>query len=417
MNLPYEAFIALRYLRAKRKQAFISVITVISVAGVAIGVMALILVQGVMTGFTDDLRNKILGTNSHVVITGYGSQIAEYRQVMHALGAVPDVVAATPFILNQVMLSSASGVSGVVLHGIDTVNAPKVTDIEKFLVEGDLKSLEGEVETGQDDGARLPGIIIGRELARSLAVSPGSPLTIVSPTGLLSPTGMMPRWKKFEVVGLFESGMYEYDTAMAYISVGNAQSFFKTGDVVTGLEVKVSDIYKTGPVVRAIRDILGPSYQVRDWKDMHRNLYSALKLEKLAMFVILTLIILVAAFSIVATLVMMVNDKNREIAILKSMGATSGAIKRIFMLQGLLIGFVGTVLGLSLGLLLAWLQNEYQIVSLAKDVYYIPALSVKIGLIDTCWVAACTIIICFVATIYPAGQAAKLDPAEALRYE
>jgi lipoprotein-releasing system permease protein len=218
-------------------------------------------------------------------------------------------------------------------------------------------------------------------------------------------------------VGLFESGMYEYDTSMAYISTGNAQSFFKLGDTVTGIEVKVRDIYATEPVVRAISDILGPSYQVRDWKDMHHNLYSALKLEKLAMFVILTLIILVAAFSIVATLVMMVNDKNREIAILKSMGATSGAIKRIFMLQGLIIGFFGTVAGLALGLALAWLQNNYQIVSLAKDVYYIPALTVKISLLDICWVALCTVIICFVATIYPSGQAAKLEPAEALRYE
>ncbi len=415
MNLPYEAFIALRYLRAKRKQAFISVITVISVAGVAIGVMALILVQGVMTGFTDDLRNKILGTNSHVVITAYGTAIAEYMQLMHQLGAVPDVVAATPFILNQVMLSSGAAVSGVVLNGIDTQNAPKVTDIKKFLIEGELAQLESEVPV--EEGAKLPGIIIGRELARSLAISPGSPLTVVSPTGLLSPTGMMPRWKKFQVVGLFESGMYEYDTSMAYISIGNAQSFFKMNDTVTGIEVKVRDIYKTEAVVRAISDILGPSYQVRDWKDMHKNLYSALKLEKLAMFVILTLIILVAAFSIVATLVMMVNDKNREIAILKSMGATSGAIKRIFMLQGLVIGFFGTVLGLALGLLVAWLQNNFQIVSLAKDVYYIPALTVKIGLLDICWVALCTVIICFMATIYPAAQAAKLEPAEALRYE
>ena len=415
MNLPYEAFIALRYLRAKRKQAFISVITVISVAGVAIGVMALLLVQGVMTGFTDDLRNKILGTNSHVVITAYGTSIADYRQLMQQIAGVPDVVASTPFILNQVMLSTGSSVSGVVLYGIDTENAPNVTDIKKFLIEGDLGQLDGEV-AGQE-GVSLPGIIIGRELGRSLAISPGSALTVISPTGLLSPTGMMPRWKKFQVVGVFESGMYEYDTTMAYVSIANAQSFFKLNDTVSGLEVKVRDIYQTAPVVQAISDLAGPSYQVRDWKDMHRNLYSALKLEKLAMFVILTLIILVAAFSIVATLVMMVNDKNREIAILKSMGATSGAIKRIFMLQGLIIGFFGAVVGLVLGLVIAWLQNSFQIVSLAKDVYYIPALTVKIGLLDICWVACSTISICFVATLYPSGQAAKLEPAEALRYE
>jgi lipoprotein-releasing system permease protein len=334
---------------------------------------------------------------------------------MHALGSLPDVVASTPFILNQVMLSTASGVSGVVMHGIDTAFAPQVTDIQKFLREGELAQLDGEVETAE--GAKIPGIIIGRELARSLAVSPGAALTVVSPSGLLSPTGMMPRWKKFQVVGLFESGMYEYDTSMAYISIASAQSFFKMGDTVTGLEVKVKDIYATDGVARQISDLAGPGYQVRDWKDMHRNLYSALRLEKLAMFVILALIILVAAFSIVATLVMMVNDKNREIAILKSMGATTGAIKRIFMLQGLIIGIIGTALGLAGGLALAWLQNTHEIVKLAKDVYYIPALTVKISTIDSVLVALCAVVICFLATIYPAGQAAKLEPAEALRYE
>jgi len=415
MAMPYEIFIALRYLRAKRKQAFISVITAISIAGVGIGVMALILVLGVMTGFTSDLREKILGTNSHVVISGPGTSIGEYRAIMKTISAVPDVVASTPFIICQVMLSSGSTVSGAVLRGVDVATAPQVIDLHRTLRQGGLDMLEQEHDDGA--GTALPGIIIGSELSRMLGVYPGNPVTVISPTGLLSPTGMTPRWKKFMVVGVFESGMYEYDTSIAYVSNASAQRFLKMADEVSGIEIRVRDIYKTAAVVSAIQDLVGPSLQVRDWKEMHRNLYSALKLEKTAMFVILTLIILVAAFSIVATLIMMVNEKHKEIAVLKSMGATAGAIQRIFMLQGMIIGCVGTLLGLGLGFALAYVQNRYQIVALSKDVYYIPALTVKISAMDVCWVAGCAVLISFLATMYPSRQAASLDPAEALRYE
>jgi len=415
MKLPFEIFIALRYLRAKRKQSFISVITVISIAGVGIGVMALILVLGVMTGFTSDLREKILGTNSHVVISGFGTNIGDYRTIMEKTATVPDVVASTPFIMCQVMLSTGSSVSGVVLRGIDITTAPQVIDLAKTLREGSLGLLEQQIDSGE--GTKLPGIIIGRELSRMLGVYPGNPVTVISPTGLLSPTGMMPRWKKFMVVGVFESGMYEYDTTMAYISIASAQNFLKMSDQVSGIEIRVRNIYNTAGIVSAIQALVGPSLQVRDWKEMHRNLYSALKLEKTAMFVILTLIILVAAFSIVATLIMMVNEKHKEIAILKSMGTTAGAIQRIFMFQGVVIGLVGTLLGLGLGFLLAFVQNRYGIISLSKDVYYIPALTVKISAWDTCWVAGCAVVISFLATMYPSRQAATLDPAEALRYE
>lgn len=415
MKLPYEIFIALRYLRAKRKQTFISIITLISIIGVAIGVMALILVLGVMTGFTDDLKEKILGTNSHVMISRFGSGMKDYRKVMERISGVKDVVASAPFVLSQVMLSSGSNVSGVVLYGIDVPTAPDVINIKETMVEGELRLLEGKVDNGE--GFQLPGIIIGKELSRILGVYPGNSVTVISPAGLLSPAGMVPRWKKFLVVGVFESGMYEYDTSIAYISVANAQKLLKMPDEVTKIDVKVRDIYDTGSVVSKIRELIGPSYQVRDWKEMHRNLYSALKLEKTAMFIILTLIIIVAAFSIVATLIMMVNDKNKEIAILKSMGATSAAVKRIFMLQGLVIGIAGTMLGLAGGFLLAFLQNRYQIITLSKDVYYIAALTIKLSFRDTCWVAFCAVLISFIATVYPAGQAANLDPAEALRYE
>jgi lipoprotein-releasing system permease protein len=227
----------------------------------------------------------------------------------------------------------------------------------------------------------------------------------------------MPRWKKFFVVGIFESGMYEYDTTLAYISMKNAQSFLKMADEATGVEVKVSDIYQVKTFADAIRNKIGLSYLVRDWMEMHRNLYSALKLEKTAMSIILILIILVAAFNIIGTLIMVVHDKNRDIAILKSMGATSAAVMRIFVIQGLIIGVFGTALGLTGGYLLAFLQNHYHIVGLSQDIYYIPNLTVKTSFIDTLWVSLAAVLITFLATIYPSRQAARLDPAEALRYE
>jgi lipoprotein-releasing system permease protein len=312
------------------------------------------------------------------------------------------------------MLSSKTNISGAVLQGIDPYGAGRVISIEKNLRTGALEELAG---SHSFDGKQFPGIIVGSELARALGVMTGSVITIISPTGLLSPTGMVPRWKKFLVTGLFESGMYEYDSGMAYISIEASQQFLKMPGLATGIWMRVDDVHNTMPVTRAIRAVLSPQYHVRDWKEMHRNLYSALKLEKTAMFIILILIIIVAAFSIVATLVMMVNEKNREIAILKSMGAGSGVIMKIFMLQGLVIGTVGTLLGLAAGCTLAWLQNTYEIVKLASDVYYIPSLTVKIGVADTVLVAICAVGISFLATIYPALQAARLEPVEALRYE
>jgi len=403
-----------RYLRAKRKQAFVSLITLISVIGVAIGVMALILVLGVMTGFTNDLLEKILGANSHIVITGYGTGLEDYDRTCAALEQVNGVVAASPFILTQVMLSSENGIAGAVLQGIDPQGAGRVISIESSLKSGRLEEL---AERHSVDELELPGIIVGSELARTLGVTAGTSLTVVSPTGLLAPTGMVPRWKKFLVTGIFESGMYEYDNGMAYISLEAAQQFLKMQGRVSGIWVRAADAHTTMPVAAAIRAALGPQYHVRDWKEMHRNLYAALKLEKTAMFIILVLIIIVAAFSIVASLVMMVNEKNREIAILKSMGATAPGIMKIFMIQGLVIGTVGTLLGLAAGFTLAWLQNTQEIIKLAGDVYYIPSLTVAIGFWDTLLVTVCAIGISFLATIYPALQAARLAPVEALRYE
>jgi lipoprotein-releasing system permease protein len=410
-NIPYELFIGLRYLNAKRKQTFISVISFISISGVAIGVMALIIVLGVMTGFSDDLRNKILGAKSHLVISQHGVGIPNYRDIIKEVTTVDGVVSATPAIYNQVMLTSASNTVGSMIKGIDVASAPTVTNLGSIIKQGSLADLEKLSPAG------LPGVILGKEQAMILGVICGDELKVISPFGTMTPGGMIPRSKRFEVVGIFDSGMYEYDSSLAYISLANAQQFFNQPDVATEIEVKVEDIYGVKQLSESIEERLGIAYQVRDWMEMHKNLYAALKLEKMAMFVILILIILVAAFNIVGTLIMVVNDKYKDIAILKSMGARSFSIMKIFVLEGLIIGFIGTFLGIVGGMLLATLQNTYHIVALPPDVYYISHLLIKITPRDLILVIVSAISISLVATLYPSWQASQLDPAEALRYE
>ena len=410
-NIPYELFIGLRYLNAKRKQTFISVISFISISGVAIGVMALIIVLGVMTGFSDDLRNKILGAKSHLVISQHGVGIPNYRDIIKEVTTVDGVVSATPAIYNQVMLTSASNTVGSMIKGIDVASAPTVTNLGSIIKQGSLADLEKLSPAG------LPGVILGKEQAMILGVICGDELKVISPFGTMTPGGMLPRSKRFEVVGIFDSGMYEYDSSLAYISLANAQQFFNQPDVATEIEVKVEDIYGVKQLSESIEERLGIAYQVRDWMEMHKNLYAALKLEKMAMFVILILIILVAAFNIVGTLIMVVNDKYKDIAILKSMGARSFSIMKIFVLEGLIIGFIGTFLGIVGGMLLATLQNTYHIIALPPDVYYISHLLIKITPRDLILVIVSAISISLVATLYPSWQASQLDPAEALRYE
>jgi lipoprotein-releasing system permease protein len=410
-NIPYELFIGLRYLNAKRKQTFISVISFISISGVAIGVMALIIVLGVMTGFSDDLRNKILGAKSHLVISQHGVGIPNYRDIIKEVTTVDGVVSATPAIYNQVMLTSASNTVGSMIKGIDVASAPTVTNLGSIIKQGSLADLEKLSPAG------LPGVILGKEQAMILGVICGDELKVISPFGTMTPGGMIPRSKRFEVVGIFDSGMYEYDSSLAYISLANAQQFFNQPDVATEIEVKVEDIYGVKQLSESIEERLGIAYQVRDWMEMHKNLYAALKLEKMAMFVILILIILVAAFNIVGTLIMVVNDKYKDIAILKSMGARSFSIMKIFVLEGLIIGFIGTFLGIVGGMLLATLQNTYHIIALPPDVYYISHLLIKITPRDLILVIVSAISISLVATLYPSWQASQLDPAEALRYE
>ena len=421
----YELFIGMRYLKAKRKSTFVSIITFISVAGVALGVTALIVVLSVMTGFEEDLKEKILGTNAHVVVLKSGGEIDDYRKLMERLKGFSGVSAATPFIYSQVMLTSGSSVSGVVLRGVEARTDAQVTNLSKSIVQGKLSNLETGVKPPYGDGEVLPGVLIGKELAKNLNLYVGDPVNVVSPVGNITPFGMIPRTKQFRVAGIFDTGMYEYDTTLAYVGLGEAQSFLSMGSSVTGIQLKVEDVYKAAAIAGEINRGLGLQYIARDWMQMNKNILFALKTEKVVMFIILTLIVLVAAFGIASTLFMVVMEKTKDIAILKSMGATCLSIMKIFVLEGLIIGFAGTVIGLAGGLLISLnLQSIVEFVQkmtgfelFSKDIYYLSHFPSKVVPSDVALIAVTAILISFIATLYPSWQGSRLPPAEALRYE
>ena len=409
MNLPYQIFIALRYLRSKKRHKGISVNSFISIGGVAVGVMALLVVLSVMSGFHGDLQRKILGVSAHVVVLDYRGKISGYDEVLKRIEGEKDIVSAAPFVLGQAMISYGKKAHGVFLRGMEPEMEAKTTEILNYIKDGNPKDLYPK------NG--IPGIILGRELASSLGVFTGDTIHIVSPLGEIGPLGMLPRVKPFRVVAIFEVGMFEYDSNLVLCDLRFAQEFFSMGRDITGIEVRVKDIYKAADVREKVQKKLGFPFYARDWMQMHKNLFSALKLEKFAMFVILVLIILVASFNIISTLIMNVIEKTREIAILKAMGATNKGIMAIFMLQGLFIGIIGTILGVGGGYLLNNILDKYEIIRLPADVYYLSHLPVKMKLFDFLTVSLSAIIISFLATLYPARQAAKLNPVEPLRYE
>lgn len=416
--MPFELFIGLRYLKAKRKSTFISLITLISVAGVALGVMALIIVLAVMTGFEEDLKDKILGTNAHIVVLNGTGAMDDYPKLLKKVQSIDGVLAATPFIYNQVMLSSGRNVSGVVLRGIDVQSDAKVTNLHKSIVEGSLQALE-------DGAAKTPGLVIGKELAKNLGLFLGEKVDVISPMGNITPFGMMPKMRRFQVAGIFNTGMFEYDSTLAYVSLNEAQEFLGLGDVATGIQLKVRDVYKTGELARLIDRELGPPYHARDWMQMNKNILFALKTEKSVMFIILTLIVLVAAFGIASTLFMVVMEKNRDIAILKSMGATSRSIMRIFVFEGVIIGVLGTAIGVLSGLLVAlnlepivsFVQKVTGFELFSKDIYYLDHFPSQVIASDVILISITAVVISFAATLYPSWAASRMSPAEALRYE
>ena len=416
----YEWFIGLRYLKAKRKQTFISIITVISIAGVMLGVMALIVVLSVMSGFEKTLKEKILGTQAHLVVLKASEKgMDDYEKALKEVEEVKGVISAAPFIFSQVMLSSDSGTSGVVLKGIDPDRVGKVTELARNLKTGRLEDLK---EGKEKD---LPSIILGVELAKHLSVNMDDPIQVISPLGTMTPMGMMPKMKRFRVRGIFYSGMYEYDNTMAYVSLESAQKFFAMEARVTGIEIKTENIYKANEIGKEIRKKMGFPFWTKDWMEMNRNLFSALRLEKIAMFIILVLIVLVAAFNIISTLIMVVMEKNKDIAILKSMGAPSRGILMIFIIEGGVIGLVGTILGTILGLaaafnlekIIGFVENLFGFKILSSDVYYIDKFPSQVNPLDVALIVITAIFISLLATLYPSWRASRLDPAEALRYE
>ncbi|MDP3111146.1 MAG: lipoprotein-releasing ABC transporter permease subunit [Thermodesulfovibrionales bacterium] len=405
--MPYQFFIAFRYLKSKKKNKGISLNTAISVGGVAVGVMALLVVLSVMSGFHEDLQRKILGVNPHIVVLSYRGGVTDYKDIMEKVNEEKDIASSSPFVLGQVMVSSGKRAHGVYLRGIDPALEIKTTEISRYIKDGKMDDLKPE--------KGISGIVIGKELASSLGVFRGDQINVISPVGEIGPLGMLPKVRQFRVAAIFEVGMFEYDSNLVLTGLSPAQEFFGMGDSVTGIQLKVKDIYKAKETREHIQKKLDFPYYGRDWMQMNSNLFSALKLEKLAMFVILILIVLVASFNIVGTLIMNVIEKSREIAILKAMGATNRGIMLIFMLQGLFIGLTGTTIGIAGGYVLGLMFNN--VIKLPPQVYYLSHLPIKMELIDFIAVSTSAILISFLATIYPAWQAAKLNPVEPLRYE
>ncbi len=417
----YELFIGLRYLKAKRKQSFVSVITLISILGITVGVTALIVVLSVMTGFEKDLREKILGINAHLIVSEYGGKMYGHNYILDSVKDIEEVKGASPFIYGQAMLAVKGSVLGVVVRGVDSATLKDVTVLPDRIRSGSLSGLD----VGFDAEGELPGVAIGSELSSSLGLFVGDEVRVVSPFGAKTAMGAAPRSALFKVSAIFEMGMYEYDSSLAFISIENAQKFFRLGKAVSGVEIKISDLYRANALRDIVADKLNGPYAIRTWEEMNQNLFSALKLERVAMFIILTLIIFVAALNIISTLIMVVMEKGKDIAILKSMGASSASIMKIFMVEGLIIGVVGTFLGTVVGLItalnlesmLVFIEETFDFKILPPSVYYIDRLPSNVEPIFVLSIVLVSIGISFLATIYPSWKASKFDPVEGIRYE
>ncbi len=408
----FELFVALRHLLARRKQVFISLISLISILGIALGVMALVVVIAVMSGFEKELKKKILGNTAHIMVMKYGGPISDYKKLTESIKQIEEVQEAAPFILNQAMLTHGRQVSGAGIRGIDQNHDPLREKLEKMLVDGRFFSPPAA------SGNNPPEIILGSELAKNIGVKTGSSLRLIAPSGSPTPLGLVPRMQRFKIIGTYTSGMYQYDSALAYTTVAAAQKFFAMPGQVSGIAVEIEKLYEAGAIAEKIRQKLSYPYWARDWISMNRNLFAALKLERITMFIILALIIMVAAFNIISTLIMVVMEKHKEIAILKTMGLSSLRIMRIFVWEGMIIGLAGTILGLAGSLVVCEILKRYDFITLPGDVYYFEtSLPVDLQIYHLTATAALSLVLCFGATIYPSFRASRLLPAEALRYE
>ena len=415
MFKPLVFYIGLRYTRAKRRTQFISFITLTSVLGIALGVTALITVLSVMNGFEAELRERILGMTAHATVTGRYGQLDNWRELDQKLKGTLHVEGAAPFITGQVMINADRRVSGTMLNGILPDYESRVSEVADKMKAGKLSDLvAGEY-----------GIVLGAELANYLGVMTGDKITVISPQINSTPAGIVPRMRRFTVVGVFQVGMYEYDRNMALIHIDDAAKLFRMEDAVSGLRIKLDDLFNAPQITRSLANALYGEYQVSDWTLAHNNFFKAIQTEKRVMFIILLLIVAVAAFNIVSTLVMVVTDKRGDIAILKTQGLTSGSVMGIFMVLGSIIGVVGTLLGTLGGVLLALnvetivpaIENLLRVQFMAADVYYISELPSKLVWSDVYMIAGMAFFLSLLATIYPAWQASRINPAEVLRYE
>ncbi|PID39222.1 MAG: lipoprotein-releasing system transmembrane subunit LolC [Proteobacteria bacterium] len=410
--MSFVAFVSGRYLRTRQKRTFISLISGLSIAGVTVGVMALIVVIAVMAGFETDLKSRIMGIRPHMMITRPRGAFTDYQRLLALVDSIPGVESASATLSTQVVLRSASRAAGAMLKGIDLRQKKPAI---KGLDAGRLTASTG-VTAPSAGGHALPGIILGKELAASLGVIRGDTVYLISPRGMLSPAGHIPAMTRFKIVDLFASGMYEFDGTLVFITLAQAQKLMRMPTSISGIELRLTDMDRVDPIMEDLALRIGGDYRLESWKQMNHNLFSALRLEKTVMFIILALIVLVAAFNIAGSLVMMVMEKRKDIAILKTMGANSGAIGKIFVIKGLVIGLAGTALGTATGVLLCSLLERYAFVRLPADVYYIDTLPVVLKAADVVLIALCALAICFMATLYPARQAAGIDPVEAIRH-
>ena len=409
MNLPFELHIALRYLLAKRRQAFISVISVFSTIGVIVGVMAVIVALAIMTGLQQELRDRILGSSPHVYVWK-ASGIADYHQEADKLRRLPHVIGAAPAILGQGLLSVAQETVPVQIKGIDPALEPEVTDLKQAMRSGSIDALNAPAGEGSD------GILLGKDLAAKLNVKVGDDVTLLTPQGTLTPMGMVPKMRRLHVAGIFSLGLLEFDSNYGYVSLDVGKRLLGK-DKVDHIQLRVDDIWRASAVGDSIPQQLGEEYIKQDWQEMNRPLFSALWLEKVAVSLAIGLIVMVAALNIVTSLILLVMEKNRDIAILKTMGTSAKSVTIIFMMQGLIIGIVGTTIGAAAGYTLATVFDRYQLIRVPIDVYQVSHLPFTILPRDFILVVISAVVICFLATIYPSRQAARLDPAQALRYE